>query len=297
MHSLNAQQGTSNEHSSAHDDSGTLRYCSAITSGAALRTARASGFLPHFDERERIMTAEQKPSNRPTIVLVHGAFAESASWNDVISTLCAHGFPVIAAANPLRGVRHDSAYVASILASINGPIVLVGHSYGGTVISNAAAGNPQVAALVYVAGFAPEAGESAADLAGRFPGGTLGETLAPVPLPEGGADLYIRQELFRNQFCADVPESEARRMAAGQRPCTELALNEASGAPAWKNIPSWFIFGELDKNIPAAAHRFMAERAGARATIELKGASHAIGVSYADSVAEMILRAAGHHAT
>ena len=158
---------------------------------------------------------------RQTIVLVHGAFAESASWNEVINTLTAHGFPVIAAANPLRGVTYDSAYLASLLKTIDGPIVLVGHSYGGTVISNAAAGNRNVEALVYVAGFAPEAGESAADLAGRFPGSTLGETLAPVPLPDGGADLYIRQDLYHAQFCADVPESEARRMAAAQRPVAE----------------------------------------------------------------------------
>jgi pimeloyl-ACP methyl ester carboxylesterase len=231
---------------------------------------------------------------RQTIVLVHGAFAESASWNDVISILATHGFPVVAAANPLRGVQADSAYLASLLASITGPIVLAGHSYGGMLISNAATGNPNVEALVYVAGFAPEAGESAADLASRFPGGTLGETLATVALPGGGSDLYIRQELFRTQFCADVPESQARQMAAAQRPCTELALNEAAGEPAWKSIPSWFVFGDLDKNIPAAAHRFMAERARARQVIEIQGASHAIGVSYADTVANIILRAAGH---
>jgi pimeloyl-ACP methyl ester carboxylesterase len=231
---------------------------------------------------------------RQTIVLVHGAFAESASWNEVINTLTAHGFPVIAAANPLRGVKSDSAYVASLLKTIDGPVVLVGHSYGGMLISNAATGNPNVEALVYVAGFAPEAGESAADLSGRFPGGSLGETLMSVPLPDGGTDLYIRQELFHKQFCADVAESEARRMAAAQRPCTELALNEASGEPAWKSIPAWFIFGELDRNIPAAAQRFMAERAKGRETIEIPGASHVVGVTHADTVAELILRAAGH---
>jgi pimeloyl-ACP methyl ester carboxylesterase len=232
--------------------------------------------------------------NRQTIVLVHGAFAESASWNDVISILATHGFPVVAAANPLRGVQADSAYLASLLASISGPLVLVGHSYGGMLISNTATGNPNVEALVYVAAFAPDTGESAADLASRFPGSSLGETLASVALPGGGTDLYIRQELFRSQFCADVPESEARRMAAAQRPANELALNEAASAPAWKSVPSWFVFGDLDKNIPAAAHRFMAERAQARQVVEIQGASHAIGVSYADTVANTILRAAGH---
>jgi pimeloyl-ACP methyl ester carboxylesterase len=248
-------------------------------------------------EQEQVMTEVHKKSNRPTIVLVHGAFADSSSWSDVISTLAAHGLPVIAAANPLRGVKHDSAYVAGILKTIEGPVVLVGHSYGGTVISNAATGNRNVTALVYVAAFAPEAGESAADLAGRFPGSSLGETLMAVPLPDGGTDLYIRQERYRDQFCADVPESTARRMAAGQRPVTELALNEPSGAPAWKQIPSWFIFGDRDKNIPVAALRFMAERAKPREMIEIRGASHVVGISYADTLGELILRVAGHHST
>jgi pimeloyl-ACP methyl ester carboxylesterase len=232
---------------------------------------------------------------RQTIVLVHGAFAESASWNEVSNSLTAHGFPVIAVANPLRGVKSDSAYLASLLKTIAGPVVLVGHSYGGMLISNAATGNRNVEALVYVAGFAPEAGESAADLSGRFPGGSLGETLMSVPLADGGVDLYIRPERYHAQFCADVSQSEARRMAATQRPCTELALNEAAGEPAWKGIPSWFVFGELDRNIPAAAQRFMAERASSRETIEIPGGSHVVGVTHADTVAELILRAAGHH--
>ena len=237
--------------------------------------------------------SENTATTKPTIVLVHGAFAESASWNDVMSTLLTLGYPVVAAANPLRGVTSDAAYIASTLKSITGSIVLVGHSYGGSVISNAAMGNPNVKALVFVAGYAPDAGESAADLSGRFPGGTLGPTLAPpVPLPDGTNDLYIQQEKFHAQFCADVPEVQAKLMAAAQRPCADLALNEASGAPAWKTIPSWFVFGELDKNIPAALHHFMAERAGARETLEIKGASHVVGISYADTVAGVILRAA-----
>jgi pimeloyl-ACP methyl ester carboxylesterase len=241
---------------------------------------------------EKIMT-ENKASNKPTIVLIHGAFAESSSWDDVIDTLHAHSFPVIAAANPLRGVKYDADYTIHILKTIAGPIVLVGHSYGGTVISNAATGNRNVKALVYIAGFAPDAGESAADLGGRFPGGTLGETLAPpVPLPDGTSDLYIAQDKYHAQFCADVPEPQARKMAATQRPCTDLALNEASGEPAWKSIPSWFVFGELDKNIPSALHRFMAKRAKARETVEVKDASHVVGISHADTVAGVILRAA-----
>lgn len=231
--------------------------------------------------------------DHPTIVLVHGAFAESASWNDVITPLLAHDFGVIAVANPLRGVQRDAAYLAATLRSISGPIVLVGHSYGGAVISTAATDTPNVKALVYVAGFAPDEGESAADLSGRFPGSTLGPALAPpVALGDGTHDLYIDQAKYRAQFCADVPAAQARLMAATQRPCTDLALNGAAGAAAWKAIPSWFIWGELDKNIPAAVHRFMAERAGGRERIEVAGASHVVGITAADQVSALILRAA-----
>lgn len=229
---------------------------------------------------------------KPTIVLVHGAFAESASWNGVISKLIAQGYPVVAAANELRSVKGDASYVASLLRGIEGPIVLVGHSYGGTVITNAATGNSNVKALVYVAGFAPDTGESAAELSGRYPGSTLGPTLFAIALSDGGNDLYIQQDKFHAQFAADVSEAEARLMAATQRPITEAALNEASGDPAWKSTPSWFVFGDEDKNIPAAAHHFMADRAQARTVIEIKGASHALTVSQPERVADMVLEAA-----
>ncbi len=228
----------------------------------------------------------------PTVVLVHGAFAESSSWNGVIDRLLAAGTPVVAAANPLRGVAVDSGYVAGLLASIDGPVVLVGHSYGGIVISNAAADAANASALVYVAGYAPEAGESAADLSGRFPGGTLGPTLAPpVALPDGGEDLYIMPDKFHAQFAADVPADEAARMRATQRPVTAAGLTDASPAAAWQRIPSWFVYGELDKNIPAAAHAFMAERAGSRATVMVPGASHVVMVSHPDVVADAIRQA------
>lgn len=164
---------------------------------------------------------------RPTIVLVHGAFADSSSWNGVIAALQGKGYPVVAAANPLRSVTGDAAYVSDIVAGIDGPVVLVGHSYGGQVITTAANGHANVKSLVYVAAFAPDAGEAAADLAGKFPGGTLGEALAaPVKLASGGVDLYIDQSRFRTQFAHDVPEAQAALMAAGQRPITEAALTE-----------------------------------------------------------------------
>jgi pimeloyl-ACP methyl ester carboxylesterase len=233
----------------------------------------------------------QQDGSQPTIVLVHGAFAESASWNDLIRRLQDQGYTAIAAANPLRSVAGDAESVASIFEAVEGPIVLVGHSYGGSVISSAARDNQDLKALVYVAGFAPEEGENALELSGRFPGSTLGEALWPVPLSDGSTDLYIRQEEYHQQFAHDVPAEQTALMAATQRPVRDVALNEASGPPAWKSIPSWFVFGELDKNIPAALHRFMAERAGAREIVEIEGASHAVGVSHPEEVADMILRA------
>jgi pimeloyl-ACP methyl ester carboxylesterase len=232
-------------------------------------------------------------TTKPTVVLVHGAFAESSSWDGVLRLLHARGYPAVAVANPLRGVKADADYVSAALKGIQGPIVLVGHSYAGTVISNAVHGNRNVKALVYVAAFAPQQGETAAELSGRFPGSTLGAALAPpVTLPGGGKDLYIQLDKFRAQFAADVPERDATLMAATQRPITEAALNDASGAAAWKTTPSWFIYGDRDMNIPAAAQSFMAKRAGARETVVVKGASHVVMVSHPDAVERVIEHAA-----
>jgi pimeloyl-ACP methyl ester carboxylesterase len=228
----------------------------------------------------------------PTIILVHGAFAESASWDRVIDSLRSRGHSVIAAANPLRGVAADAAAASNLVRAVDGPVVLVGHSYGGSVISNVAADSGEIASLVYVAGFAPEPGESAFTLSGRFPGSTLGDALQPVPRSDGTTDLYITTERFHDQFCADVPVPQAARMAATQRPVTQEALQEPSGErPLWKELPSWFLFGEADRNIPAALQRFMAKRAGARRAIEIPGASHAIAVSYPEATADLILEA------
>jgi len=238
------------------------------------------------------MTITTNHDDKPTIVLVHGAFAESGSWNGVIAALLDDGFGVLAVANPLRGVASDSEYLRAVLAGVEGDIICVGHSYGGCVISNGATGNAAVKALVFVGGFAPDAGESAADLAGRYEGGTLGETLVPIKLPDGNTDLYIRQDVYRAQFAADSPASEAAIMAVGQRPIVERALNEPSGEPAWKTVPSWFLFGSEDKNIPVEAHRFMAQRAGSRRTVELAGGSHTVGIPEASAVADLIREAA-----
>ncbi len=231
---------------------------------------------------------------KPTIVLVHGAFADSSSWNKVIRLLETDGYSVVAVANPLRSVHGDAAYVRDVLASIPTPVVLVGHSYGGSVISEAANGQPNVKALVYVAAFAPEAGETAAQLSGKFPGSSLAPTLAPpVPLSGGGNDLYIQQDEFPAQFAADVPEAEAKLMAAGQRPITEAALNEASTSGAWKTVPSWFVYGSADRNIPPSASAFMAQRAHARETVAIEGGSHVVMVSHPDTVTTVIKNAAG----
>jgi pimeloyl-ACP methyl ester carboxylesterase len=238
-------------------------------------------------------TAAQPDAAKPTIVLVHGAFAESSSWNGVAAQLLTQGYPVVAAANPLRGVKQDADYVADIVEQTAGPVILVGHSYGGAVITNAVHDNPKVKGLVYVAAFAPDKGETAIELSGRYPGGTLGPTLAaPVQLDDGNKDLYIQQDKFGQQFAADVPAAESALMAATQRPISEAALKEASGDPAWKKLPSWFIYGSADKNIPEAALKFMADRAGSKKTVTVQGASHVVMTSNPEKVAELIIEAA-----
>lgn len=232
-------------------------------------------------------------TSKPTIVLVHGAFADSSSWNGVISILERDGYKVIAAPNPLRGVRADADAVADVVKSVDGDVVLIGHSYGGSVISEAAVGLRNVKSLVFVSAFAPDEGETALALTGKFPGSTLKPTLAPaVNLTGGGKDLYIIQAKFHDQFAADLPAAAASLMAAGQRPIAEAALSEPATIAAWRTLPSWFIYGDRDKNIPPAAMAFMASRAKARQTIVVRGASHVVMVSHAPQVAAMIERAA-----
>jgi len=237
--------------------------------------------------------AEGKPlTQKSTIVLVHGAFADSTSWSGVISRLEHDGYPVIAAANPLRGVRSDAASVSTLVRSVHGRVVLVGHSYGGPVITEAAQDNPDVVALVYVAGFMPLPGESSLSLSKQLPGSTLGDTLQSVALPDGDEDLYISRSKFRAQFAADVPPALAAVMAAAQRPVTLSALGETSTALSWKNLPTYVVYGSADRNIPAAVMRFMSQRAHARKVVEIPGASHAVMVSHPAEVARLIEQAA-----
>jgi pimeloyl-ACP methyl ester carboxylesterase len=230
---------------------------------------------------------------RPTVVLVHGAFAESASWDRVIDHLLDAGHPVIAVANPLRGLAADAACVTDRVRSVEGPVVLVGHSYGGAVISNVDPDAGEIVGLVYVAGFAPLPGESCFELSAHSPDSTLGDALQAVLRSDGTSDLTIVQERFHEQFAADVPAPQAARMAATQRPVTREALLEPSGArPLWKELRSWFVFGEADRNIPKALQHFMAQRAQAHRAVEIPGASHAVPVAHPGTTAHLILEAA-----
>lgn len=232
---------------------------------------------------------------KPTVVLVHGAFADSSSWNGVVQILRSEGYPVVAVANPLRGLRPDADYVRSVVDHVSGPVVLAGHSYGGSVMSEAADGAPNVKALVYVASFILEPGESTSQLAARFPGAELGPALdtVPFPLPGGGTgnDLYIRQDQFQKVFAADVAENLTTTMAATQRPIAATALEDPATKAAWKSVPSWNLVATGDLAVPAEAGRFMGERANAQ-TVEVD-ASHAVTVSQPGAVAELIGAAAG----
>jgi pimeloyl-ACP methyl ester carboxylesterase len=231
---------------------------------------------------------------KPIIVLVHGAFAESSSWDPVIDPLLDAGHPVIAAANPLRGLAADAAAVADVVRAVDAPVVLAAHSYGGAVISNVPADAGEIVGLVYACGFAPEPGEHCFQLAGMFPGSMLGpETARPVPRSDGTTDLYIAPDSYHDIFCQDVPAPQAARMAATQRPATQEALTEPSGErPLWREVPTRFVIGEEDRIIPPALQHYMAKRAGAHRTIEIPGASHAITISHPQAIAHQILEAA-----
>jgi pimeloyl-ACP methyl ester carboxylesterase len=248
------------------------------------------------------MTSKDTDSNKPTIVLVHGAWADGAGWNGVTARLQADGYAVFAVPNPLRGLSVDAAYVASILNTITGPIILVGHSYGGAVITNAATGNANVKALVYVNAFVPDQGESLLQLASIPPppgqsasclGGDPTTVFNFVPYPgaqNGDVDLYIKPGLYPSYFANDLPAKQAAVLAASQRPIAFSALLEPSGAPAWKTIPSWFLVGTLDKVILPYAQIFMAQRANAQ-IVQVKG-SHPAMISRPNVAADLIEKAA-----
>jgi len=238
---------------------------------------------------------------KPTVVLVHGAFADSSGWNAEISRLQRRGYPVLAVPNPLRGLTSDAAYVRSVLQTVPGPIVLVGHSYGGAVITNAAYGVKNVKALVYVGAFVPAKNESLATILdpAKYPGSLLGPattTHRPVanPAAPGGTDTEtsIKPADFRRVFAADVPARTAALLAVTQRPMADTAAVQRSGDPAWATIPAWDLITLDDKAIPPAGQRFMAQRAHAR--IQTVRSSHAVMLARPDAVLRIVLDAARH---
>ncbi|MET8221087.1 alpha/beta fold hydrolase [Streptomyces hirsutus] len=231
-------------------------------------------------------------TTKPTIVLVHGAFADASSWNGVVERLERRGYTVIAPANPLRGLYNDSAYIASVLDSIKGPIVLVGHSYGGALISSAAAGNPRVKSLVYVSALMPDVGESGMSLAARFPS-ELDTATKSVPYRAdgiSGTDLYLKPDRLRQVFAADLPESTTRVLAVTQRPAATTAFSEKAKVAAWKHIPSWFLVAKQDKTINPDQERFQAKRAGSH-TVEINS-SHVAMISHPEAVTDLVLQSA-----
>lgn len=230
-----------------------------------------------------------------TVVLVHGAFADASGWSGVIERLQGAGLVATAPPNPLRGVAHDSAYIASFLSQIPGKVLLVGHSYGGVVITNAASNAKNVVGLVYVAAFAPDEGEGLLQLASDSRDSILVSALNPYQYPAGGGDetateFLIKPEKYHETFAADLPEEQTVVMAATQRPIAELAFSEVTGTPAWKTLPSWAVVATGDKAAGSDIVRTMAERAAATTT-EVDG-SHAIMVSQPKVVADVILTAA-----
>lgn len=240
-------------------------------------------------------TAAASQGVKPTVVLVHGAWADSGSWDKVVARLQRAGYPVRVPPNPLRSLPGDSATIASFLATIPGPVILIGHSYGGAVITNAATGNPAVKALVYVDAFAPDEGETILPLTGPYSALTVADPntvfdFVPYPgAPAGDVDLYLKRDVFLTSFANGVPRGEAAVLWATQRPITGSSGNQPSGVPAWETIPSWYLIGTRDLVIPPSAQQFMATRAGS--TIVPVNAGHLGLVSNPQAVTDLIIRA------
>ncbi|MEU6325178.1 alpha/beta hydrolase [Streptomyces sp. NPDC047009] len=248
---------------------------------------------------------EKAHAVKPTVVLVHGAWSDSASWSGVIKRLQADGYRVTAPATPLRSLSGDSTYLADYLKTIQGPVILVGHSYGGGVITDAATGNPNVKALVYVAAFAPDKDETLAGITAKFPGSHLSDDpKAPIPTalnavtftqPDGhtGIDLYIKPDKYRDIFLSGrLNSATAAELAATQRPLAAQTFGEPSGTPAWKTIPSWYLVAHDDHAMSPAAEKFMAARAHSH-TVEVN-APHAVQLIDPGAVTKLIERAAAH---
>jgi pimeloyl-ACP methyl ester carboxylesterase len=227
--------------------------------------------------------------SKPTIVLVHGAFGDASSWRSVFDRLEGEEHTILAPAIPLRGVASDASYLGAVIDQIDGPVVLVGHSYSGCVITVAGASD-KVVGLVYVAGFAPDEGESITDLQTRFPSLIMGDFLQPRPLPDGGIEVSVDPHRFHDIFCADVPHADAAFMARAQRPLLTSAFEDPAATAAWRVKPSWAVFGTEDHPIALALHRFSYGRAGSTVT-EIEGASHFVMLSNPEVVADVIREA------
>ena len=261
-----------------------LAAATALVALASLAAPPAQSALPEPAAR----------AAKPTIVLVHGAFVDSSGWADVIARLDKRGYPVVAFSNPLRGPVSDGEYLRQFLSTLSGPVVLVGHSYGGAVITNAATGNANVKALVYVAAYAPAEGESVAaanELGGGHTVVTDHLVVRPYPgAPQGDGDAYIDPTWFHRLFAQDLPKATSAAMAVSQRPGALSALVTPSGAPAWKTIPSWYLVARQDRIIPPQAERRMAKRAGAKTVVI--DSSHVAMMSHPKEVTALIRKAA-----
>jgi pimeloyl-ACP methyl ester carboxylesterase len=265
----------------------------AAGAGVALAgAAYLSRSSVNAQEGTPVTQATPTAGGTPTVVFVHGAFADASGWAGVIGPLQAEGIVTMAPANPLRGVAADAAYIASVVNQIPGPVLLVAHSYGGVVITNAAVSTPNVVGLVYVCAFIPDAGESVQSLAEQATDSLLGPALRPAQYPTAdpahpGVELYIDQAMFHEAFCADVPAETAAIMAVSQRPGAGEGFGEPTQGTAWKTLPSWAVIGTADKTIGVTGLRLMAGRAGAQVT-EIEGASHVAMISQPAVVVDVI---------
>lgn len=274
----------------------TRRFALPVTA-LALALATALVMITDVAASRAIAPRRKTADAKPTVVLVNGAWANTASWSDVIARLQAAGYTVDAPPNPLRSLTGDAATISDFLRTIKGPVVLVGHSYGGAVITNAARGDPNVKALVYVDAFAPAKGESALGLDATMPGSALGAgpmnvfNFVPYPgAPKGDALLYVKPAVFEQAFANGLPAREGAVLAATQAPAAYSALTAPSGSPAWKTIPSWYVLGTIDRAIPRAIQLFMATRMHAHITTVHAG--HLSMIADPSAVARVITEAA-----
>jgi pimeloyl-ACP methyl ester carboxylesterase len=279
---------------------GRLSRRQVLTAGAVLAGAAAISAVPLGAAAASASTSPSSSAGagagpKPTVVLVHGGYADSSCWNATIAQLQSWGYPTICGSNPLRGIPTDAPYIASLLDSIAGPVVLVAHSMGGTVITNAAAGKANVKALVYIAAFVPDVGETQGELIAKFPGSLVGPVSVPVPYTKAdgttGTDLYLGTN-GQAAFAADISVGQFRVLQATQRPFDAESFVFPTTAAAWKTIPTFGLVAGQDKAIPPACERWMYARAGAQKVVEVPGSSHVAMLSHPQTVANLIDTAA-----